>query len=603
MKPSFGGLERLGRSSLAGPGIFIPTLLWSVLLQLNDVAGVPIRSIPLRILLVVVVHIVVFNIVFVARKYLLPVNRGGLQWVKAAVLILLAGLLRGYFIAVFGHAIGLFATEDVLFRMLLSMQNTSLMFALCAYVSVAAKDWAERRGSLEIQNQRLQELLDKSLNQINEAHDRVIATVTGQLYRFVHDLEKVKPEDLVESLRAGVANIVRPLSREVLQETAGQKPIDVPTPRLSISQVVKNIQSPKDFDALLIPVMMIYVSLPYSLRIAGFESALVASVVIVLIGSSYLWLWQRLEGYLKLSRPMNIWLSLLARVLSFALLLNWLIIFAVPRHVLPAQRLIFYLVIFSTLAQVAYALAKSAELRIQEIEQELRAVQARLEWENSRVSEIKRQQARALSIAIHGPVQTAVGAAIIRLELALKKGPISSELVEEVTELIWQSLESLGENTQSANLSEVFEELTETWRDVCEISVYDPEELVRKISTDAVVTQLIVETVPELIFNAIKHGGATRASVELFEPDADSVTIEVRNNGAPFEDSGTRGLGLRYLADAALSVMNLHESGENITLVVLPFENTEISLPPPPEGRPSRGNPYLDALSKIRAID
>ncbi|MEN9989201.1 MAG: hypothetical protein RL508_180 [Actinomycetota bacterium] len=572
------------------------------MLQLNDVSSVTPQTIPLRLLLVTVIHIVVFNIVFVVRKYLLPVNRGGMQWLKAVALILSAGLLRGYFIAEFGQQIGILPNDDIAYRMLLSMQNTSLMFALCAYVTVAAKDWGERRSSLEVQNLRLQELLAKSLHQINEAHQRVIATVTGQLYRFVHDLEKVKPEDLVDSLRNGVANIVRPLSREVLAEANVAKPIDVPRERVSLLGTIRNIQSPKGLDALLIPAMLAYVSLPYGLRLAGPVSALIANSIIILVGGAYLWLWQNLERIANFKKPSMVWLSLIARVTSFAFFLAWLITISVPKHILPSWRLVAYLVLFSMVAQIAYALAKSAERRLQDIEQELRAVQARLEWENSRVTEVQRQQARALSIAIHGPVQTAVGAAIIRLERALQSGPISQELVDEVTKLIWESLDNLGNQPESSDLNKVFEDLRETWHDVCQIKISMPDFVRHEVAKDVVATQLLADTIPELVFNAIKHGGASEVSVEIFEPDDDSMAFQVRNNGAPFTDSGKRGLGLKYLDDAALSVLNFTEDGENLTLVVVPFEATDAVSPPPGFSR-TRVNPYLDALSNIGVID
>lgn len=581
MKRAQAAIRLLGRSKLVSPGIFLSSLIWAITLHFSDSSVSSGASVFERAGLVLVAHSLMFNVIYVLRRYAFPPRGRSWELLGLFAIVVTAAIFRGIVMQFLIAEFQIASFNDLQYKVLMSLQNMTVVIMTAAFFTEALHEWSDRTSELETDNLRLQALLSNSTRQIEETHDRLISTVTGQLYRFLHDLEKVSPEKLLDSLRSGVAEIVRPLSREY-EELEAKVPQPRPvTAKVSIFKAIAQIGYVSPIDIFVVPAGLVFISFPFFILYFGASKVLLAILCFFALSSvvQFPIRW----GFNKLAPKSGVisWAVLILGAVIRALVGSWafhLFFNNIPR----GQNWTFWLIlIFGLIFASLFAVAKSLNRQLELVERDLGQIQIRLNWEVARSVEVQRQQSQALSIAIHGPVQTAVGAGIIRLERALKNGPISTELIEEVKQLIWASLDRLSEDKEVPNLDSVCCDVQDTWVDVCRIDFGFAPKAAEDLSHDKVATRLLADILPELIFNAIKHSGSTWVKVQISAAAGNSIGFSMASDGSPYEASEKKGLGLKYLEDAALSISHSNGLGNNLVEIVLPYLDNSFAPPSP----------------------
>jgi len=79
----------------------------------------------------------------------------------------------------------------------------------------AYREWQVRKTELLQTNARLRALLKRETEKSDADHQRLVDTVSGQLVRFIREIDNALPKDAADSLRRGITEIVRPLSRQM----------------------------------------------------------------------------------------------------------------------------------------------------------------------------------------------------------------------------------------------------------------------------------------------------------------------------------------------------------------------------------------------------
>jgi signal transduction histidine kinase len=112
----------------------------------------------------------------------------------------------------------------------------------------------------------------------------------------------------------------------------------------------------------------------------------------------------------------------------------------------------------------------------------------------------------------------------------------------------------------------------------------------------------VYRIVQESLTNAVKHGGATRASVEVLEDD-EQVTVTVRDDGSGFKTAAsTDGFGLTGMRERAkllggeLSVRSAPGEGTTISVAV-PATHRQPRHPPVTAAQAAQSRPVGDGLS------
>ena len=72
------------------------------------------------------------------------------------------------------------------------------------------------------------------------------------------------------------------------------------------------------------------------------------------------------------------------------------------------------------------------------------------------------------------------------------------------------------------------------------------------VQVDLVLAAFAGDLAQEAVSNAVRHGGASSVWISMERPEADVVTLTVRDNGQGVNPNPGRGLGSQQLDDCAL---------------------------------------------------
>jgi hypothetical protein len=183
-------------------------------------------------------------------------------------------------------------------------------------------------------------------------------------------------------------------------------------------------------------------------------------------------------------------------------------------------------------------------------------------------------QRKALSRALHGPVQMVVTAAAIRLDGAIRDGAVPPELIVQIRSELISTLDVLDELDEgSVSFSLALERMRAMWEGICVITEQSSAEADAVLARGGVLESMVIDIATEAVSNAVWHGNATIASIRLdvVGQESDDLLIEVTTDGQGIDAPKRRGLGTQLLDDCSLKWSGeASEAGDCLT-AVLPF--------------------------------
>ena len=170
---------------------------------------------------------------------------------------------------------------------------------------------------------------------------------------------------------------------------------------------------------------------------------------------------------------------------------------------------------------------------------------------------------RSWSRIIHGEVQSALTAAVTRLQRAETLEPYQLEMVKQDLNRAKENL--LNPPKLEANFNQNLAEITSTWRSVCTIKTDISARAQRALDQNQDVCIVTNEIIKEAVSNAVRHGQAKTVSIKLDRIKDDILEIEISNDGfKPLRDQAP-GLGSQMLDELTL-IWNLTVKNNNTTL-------------------------------------
>lgn len=163
-------------------------------------------------------------------------------------------------------------------------------------------------------------------------------------------------------------------------------------------------------------------------------------------------------------------------------------------------------------------------------------------------------QQKALSRALHGPVQTAVNASAIRLDAALQEGDVAPEVIEQVRADLLRTIDVLNETEATVVSLELgLERIVGTWEGICAVTVDAPNDVAVAVSDNPVLRSCVIDILTEAIGNSITHGGSTAVTTSLaVDDESKTLRLVVDGNGERPLAENRSGLGSQLLNDCSL---------------------------------------------------
>jgi hypothetical protein len=453
-------------------------------------------------------------------------------------------------------------------RALGSFGTMGLVFAITAYAVSSAREQRRRIQELDETQAALARSVEDARVDIGERGERSVQAVRGILEDELAGLQSVDAGGGVESLERLARDVVRPLSHELADAAATASE---PVPRTSIAVSWPRVLDlaargqplrPLAVSLPMLPIILAAIALhpPATLRF------LAIPVVTFLVLTAANPLAARALGQRSLRARLTI---LLLATAACGVTVGAMAVALVAREpVLLGTVLgsIFFVVFLSLAATVNAAL--DADRRITIARLETAAVQLRRNL--ALVNQVRWFQEKALSRALHGPVQTAIAAAAFKLDGALKTGDVTPDLIERLRRDVAREIDVLADVTRySVPLDVGLQSIAATWDGVCRIEMTVDPEVSALVANDAPLRACTIAIAVESVSNAIRHGKS--ASVDL-RMSADSAARELilemetcSPTQAEVRPSGPTGLGTRQLYECATSwALEIRPEGQRL---------------------------------------
>jgi two-component sensor histidine kinase len=181
---------------------------------------------------------------------------------------------------------------------------------------------------------------------------------------------------------------------------------------------------------------------------------------------------------------------------------------------------------------------------------------------------------RAWQFVVHGTVQSALTAALTRLQSSPEPEQYVLNRVVEDIERARAALTAAP--TRKIDLADSLNQMQATWRGICEIKVSITDRAGRSLQKNNDACMCVNEIVKETVSNAVRHGEAKRISVEIDRVDDFELAILVSNDGLPLSAQKRLGVGTRLIEELTTdwSIETNRASGLTVFKANLPLQRS-----------------------------
>ena len=470
-------------------------------------------------------------------------------------------VLTGFVIAVVCRALSIATLGQFFFpgdsttlaaRIIGNFLNIGMVLIVTAYVVSLMRE--RRRQITQLQNLRSEleqsiEVVSSELTQRNEATvDRIRQVLQSELNR----LDASNAESSLVTLQETVTNVVRPLSHQLafeVPEISVQADTTDPV-RTRWREVLNRVATGKPFRPILTASFMSLEAIAVLATLQGVFIAMVSMplmLALLLAGSNLIF--ERVST--SMSASLRVIFAIVLAVLSGVLVGFglWFILGSGPRGwalgigggVLAAV-LAIVVSIGASIARDRTVIISELTLSTQELERSL-VRRKQTQW----------LQNKSISRALHGPVQTAVNAAAIKIDGAIRGSAVPAEMIEGVRADLLASLDVLGQAEGSViSLDQGADRIKATWDGICEVDISISIECHDHLESDVVIRSCFIDIVTEAVSNAVRHGDATNVVITAVL-EGGNIILEVKDNGPAVFTTSAPGLGSTQLDDCTLS--------------------------------------------------
>lgn len=577
-------LDRIGGpNSVTWPGFWILFMI-SSLVSLASAASSASGSSWIAVMVVVVAAITVYGVLLLARVTVLRrVAERPRPWRTLACFLvatlagtMVAPMVGGLLATTIGPA-GASTAQPTPLVVLLSVLGTFvgavLVLALAAVVVDAWREYRDIASELgELERQRV-EVQTTTSAELEQQDARVRAEVEELLLSEIDALDAADTNEAAIRLRHAALDVVRPLSHDLGLGAYGVPEAERVETAIDPGALVRDATARRLF-APWISAVIISVPVLFSIEVStpGLAGVIVAVMTFVEVGL-LAWLANALystRGQHASVRSRLAWLLICVLLITGIALLTWLELDSVTGFGIAWGVLAWIVPVILLLPAVLDALrgVRQRQDRTRE------ALQEDVDWQLARSRELVWVRKTTLARALHGPVQSAVLAASIRLETAAKSGEVSPSAIEDARCALNDALTAFAASPDEAiDLTEVFARLQEMWAGVSEITIDADPAMMDALARDRVCARAVADVVTEGCSNAVRHGKATHIGVRLLVEDPTRVRVALADNGHPLTTGG-EGMGSRLLDAVAISWERTTEVDGTELSVLLPAQVT-----------------------------
>jgi signal transduction histidine kinase len=167
-------------------------------------------------------------------------------------------------------------------------------------------------------------------------------------------------------------------------------------------------------------------------------------------------------------------------------------------------------------------------------------------------------------LVLHGTVQSALTAAIVRLQSSEHEDSVARQLALQDIRRAEEAV--MSQLSTPPNFEKELSELVRVWSGICEIKTTISERAKRVLYKQTDVAFCANEILKEAVSNAVRHGSATQVKVTIDREQDDLLTLSVWNNGSEPEEKDKSGIGSEMMNEVCVR-WNLGGTRGDVTLL------------------------------------
>jgi signal transduction histidine kinase len=507
----------------------------------------------------ILAHALATFVMFGLRQAFLPKGPYSPKPAKTLIIFTIGAISRSLAIGQISVMLDLASDQEFLYRAFAGALIGTLTLSVAALIAAIIKEHDQTRVELASEREALiqarnsaQQLVEQQRLEIQQI---VNESIEPAVLEISLNLKSVSTKDSSE-LRASASKIselidskLRPLSASLHKEQkieiprlgpVAKKPSLIAFPKML---TLRNVVSPMAiYLVLVVPnttgasLYLGYRSLPV-VMLAYAPLAIILSIFVRLPISNR-------------SIRTGLGFAILSLVLAFAwtpaiLVLRWLDIDVIDRLNLAPTATLGTMIVGLLLTYSVVVDNKRISY-----ESELRDANQELNLELNRTSQLIWHVRQRAAQTLHGSVQASLTAANMRI---LGAETIDEDLLEKVRQdLIRATMSLTNLDGPTIDLKTSVSDLVQLWQGVCEVKVSVDEDLMATISANQVTSHCVNEIVKEGVSNAIRHGHAKHVEISILEDGADSIRIEISNDGVS-DFSARQGVGSQMLDEITMN--------------------------------------------------
>ncbi|MBP6087295.1 MAG: hypothetical protein KA460_00860 [Rhodoluna sp.] len=563
--------DRLTGRHVLGPGVFWSTLAFSFLAHALGSSDLATGNILARLAAVTLAHLAMMIILALARQAFWRLNA---SLATLALIIggyILAGAIRGLTLQITLYSLGAAETGYSTYRLIggVVVMATGLIWAAFAFGIKA--EWGAKRATLSGTKQQLESLLADSETRLEVEASDTMSTIESMLQTALLPELAESPQRALTKLQALINDTLRPLSALL----ASNQPklelvrLDPTAYRFRWTTALTHLKLRESSRPFTIGLILA------TLAVNGFVQYLPEISAIWLLLLSFV----VLASGLSLSRfvlaglvdrlPPSIRVIAVLAVLFLVGFVGGLGVLSLGDDPLVAVTLSANGGVASALLGALFGINHAASKEMESIELQLKNYEHKLRWTIAALNGQHWLQKKQFARKIHGPIQSEVAAAAIRIERSLSTGEVT-ESGEVVLRNLRDRLAKLLDDTKgTSDVRPVLAEIAETWHGLCKIELEMSEEVERTLKQDATCVETVLEIAREACSNAIRHGSAEDILLTVEMANHELVKLTVRNDGTKVDIDSKRGVGSAYLDDCTYShALEMNEDGAILTATI-----------------------------------
>jgi signal transduction histidine kinase len=559
--------ERLTGRHVFGPGVFWSTLAFGFLahaLGSNDLGP---GNVLARLAGVTIAHLAMMTVLLLTRLALFRLKATAASLILVVGGYVLAGAVRGLTLQIALFGLGAADTGYSNYRLIggVVVMTTGLIWAALAFGIKA--EWGAKRAALSGTKQQLESLLVDSETRLESEASDTMSTIESMLQTALLPELAESPQRALTKLQALINDTLRPLSAQLAsnQPKIELARLDPTAYRFRWATALTHLKLKESSRPFPISIILA------SLAVNGFVQYMPEISAISLLVLSFV----VIASALSLSRfvlaplvdrlPPGIRVFTVLAVLFLVGFGGGLSVLSLGENQVVAYALSINAGVASALLGSLFGINHAASKETESIELQLKNYEHQLRWTIAALNGQHWLQKKQFARKIHGPIQSEVAAAAIRIERSLSTGEVT-ESGEVVLKNLRDRLAKILDDTKgTSDVRPVLAEIAETWHGLCKIDLEMATEVENALKLDATCVETVLEIAREACSNAIRHGSAENIHLSVEMQGTDLVKLTVQNDGTKIDAHSKRGVGSAYLDDCSYS----HELETNLDGAIL----------------------------------